>query len=162
MPSIPKTRDDDQRGGGGQGFRGNPPHERTEQMARQIEQMAGLQLVQRDIATILGISEDTIQRHYSEDYARGKTRSGLTLRNRAFEMAMGRLKDQDKPELGYEREPDRAMIMFLLKCQFGFRETSRHEIINPGGPQSGGHDAADAVAARLSQLREREAEADGE
>jgi hypothetical protein len=153
MAQNQKTRDDDARGGSPDG-RGNAPHEFSEAMAVQIEKMGGLGLRQKDMALILGISEDTIQRHYRDHYQRGKARMGMTLNNRAFDLAMGKLKDPDDPSKGYETPPNITMIIWLQKSQFGYRETSRHEIVNPDGPQEGGHSASDEVASRLERLAE--------
>lgn len=148
MAGNQKVRADDRRGGAkgpnqdaprGQrrdgtpyeGKAGNVPHDPSPELRRQIEQMAGLQLTQIEIAGILQISPDTIQRHHKEDYEKGKARAGMTLRNRAWQMALGTLRDPERPELGYVPggEPDRAMIMFLLKTQFGFKERAVHEVV---------------------------------
>lgn len=159
MAQNKKIRDDDARGGSPEGASGNQPHEFSEEMANQIEKMGGLGLRQKDMGLILGISEDTIQRHYRDAYAKGKARMGMTLNNRAFELAMGKLKDPNDPAKGYEIAPNITMIIWLQKSQFGYRETSRHEIINPDGPQEHGHSAAEQVANRLENLAD-DAEAD--
>lgn len=131
---------------------GNQPHEFSDALARQIMQMAGLQLSQKEIGAVLEISEDTIQRHYHNHWRKGKEQAGVGLRSSAFQMARGVLNDPDKPENGYKIPPDRAMIMFLLKTQFGFKESSKHEIISKGGPSENGHSASETLHSRLNKI----------
>lgn len=140
MAGKGKSQKKDRRGGGAEGVMGNPAHERTDEMARMIEEMAGVGTRQSDMAVILQISEDTIQRHYKVEFQRGKAKAGVTLNKSLFQQALGTPKpdDPEKPEdgaadplnpkNGFEKEPNLGAAIWLRKSQFGDKETSRHEV----------------------------------
>lgn len=153
-----KTRDDDARGGGAKGVRGNPPHERSDHIAAQVEKLAALQVTQREAAQVVGVSEDTIQRHYADEWERGRMVMTAKLKSHLYERAFGKLKNPDEPDKGYVKgaEPSDRMAIFLAEAQHGMRRTSRHEFVN--GPLANNNAAADAVKERLDQLAERDGE----
>jgi DNA-binding CsgD family transcriptional regulator len=117
---------------------GMKPHEVTDEKRRQVRELAGLQISQQEIADVMGISADTIQRHYSEDFHQGRAAFALKVRKHAFNLALGELVDPDKPELGYKAHftPDRDMTKFVLRSQFGWEDTTkiRHEGGDPAKP----------------------------
>jgi hypothetical protein len=51
--------------------RGRPPHRPTGETRRQVEAMAALFLSQENMGAILGVSDDTLRRHYPAELARG-------------------------------------------------------------------------------------------
>lgn len=153
MASNTKVREDDARGTP-PGHFGQPPHEPTPETRHQVETMAGLGMVQTDIGRVLRVSPDTLQRHYREELDRGKVLAGMSLRQRAFQIAMGQNLPQGLDPAAAHRASV-PMTMFLLKTQHGFKETSRHEHADAaGGPQEAGNPAA-TVRERLRSIRER-------
>jgi len=102
------------------------PHERTDEMAHQVETMVGLGMVQEDIGKVLKLSPDTLQRHYRDELDNGKAKAGLTLRRRAYQLAMGEgSAPGTSPDTSHRSAT--AMTMFLLKTQHGFKERMGHD-----------------------------------
>jgi hypothetical protein len=89
----------------GHGIKHNP----TEETRKQAQQMAAVGITQAQIATYLGISDETFRKYYLEEYNRAKiaavARVASTLYTRATE----------KQDLG--------AAIFYLKAQGGWRET---------------------------------------
>jgi hypothetical protein len=100
-----------------------------------------------ELCFILGYAERTfrslrerdarIAAAYKKGRARVKAEAGATL----LRMALGRREvvlqgtDGSRRVLSEEVEPHPASLFFLLKTQFGYRETDRREITGPeGGP----------------------------
>ena len=90
--------------------KGNPAHIKTEENCRFLEKMAGMGLTQKHAGYILGISEDTIQRHYKDEWARGKAKAHLKIASKLFDMAMS---------------GNVACLTFWAKTQMGWREVQR-------------------------------------
>lgn len=80
----------------------------SDEVAAKIEHLAALGMTQTDVGFILGISDDTIQHHYSEAWGKGKAVAKAKVANKLFEKAMS---------------GDSASIFFYLKTQAGWRET---------------------------------------
>lgn len=115
----------DQRGAP-KGKFGNVAHERSEETARQIETMAGLGIPQEDMALILNISVDTIDRHYREEADKGLARAKVTLLNRAHRMAMMEgLPQGITPDRAYEIASRK--IDFLLNVVHRVRPGTEHD-----------------------------------
>lgn len=114
---------------------GQVPHEKTPELAFQVKELAGFQMTQENIAKVLGISADTLQKHYRDEIDEGRTAMELRLRRSLFEQAMGVKKDPDDPNSEWLTRPNMVAGFFLAKTQFGFRETSRHEHFGGGAVQ---------------------------
>lgn len=114
---------------------GNKPYEPTEADREKVERMAGLQISQAEIAMVMGVHVNTIARHYSEEFDRGRAMMGIKLREHAYTQAFGKLKNPDKPEEGYvpEFKPDPKMTQFMLERQFGMVQQTRQEHV--GDPE---------------------------
>ena len=80
----------------------------SEEFAGKVEHLAALGMTQEDVGHILGVSSDTLQRHYSEAWGKGKAVAKAKIANKLFEKAMS---------------GDSASIFFYLKTQAGWRET---------------------------------------
>lgn len=132
MASNQKTRKDDRRGGGAEGVAGNPKHEYSDELAEKIEHLAGCGTRQSDIGIVLDISEDTIQRHYKDAFAKGHAKAGIKLNQSLFQQAMGTLNEKDDDEInpkdGFKKEPNLGAAIWLRKSQYGDKEVSRHEV----------------------------------
>ena len=104
-----------------EGHRGNLPHVPTDESRRQVETLAGLQISQAEIAMVLDVSPDTIQKHYPAEFQRGKAMKGIKLREHAYNLAFGVLNDPDDPAKGYKAgfQPSERMTQFMLERQFG-------------------------------------------
>lgn len=116
---------------------GNLPHVPTDETRRQVETLAGLQISQVEIGMVMGVSDSTIRRHYSEEFERGRALMGVKLRGHAYDQAFGKLKNPDKPEDGYvpEFRPDPRMTQFMLERQFGMVQQTRQEHVgDPNQP----------------------------
>lgn len=115
--------------GAPKGSFGNVPHEVTDERRQLVERMAGLQVSQAEIAMVMGVSPDTIQRHYAPEFEKGRAMQGIKLREHAYTLAYGKLKNIDKPEEGYHPQfsPDGKMTQFLLERQFGMVQQTRTE-----------------------------------
>lgn len=117
---------------------GNPPHVPTDETRRQVRELAGLQISQQEIADVMGVSADTIQRHYADDFHQGRAAFALKMRKHAFNLALGELVDPDDPTKGYKTHftPDRDMTKFVMRSQFGWEDTTRvrHEGGDPAKP----------------------------
>jgi hypothetical protein len=158
----------DRRGGGTAmpqphgGAIGNPPYEVTEEKRRQVRELAGLQISQQEIADVMGVSADTIQRHHREDFDQGRAAFALKMRKHAFNLALGELKDPDDPSKGYKAHftPDRDMTKFVMRSQFGWEDSvkvaTRAEIrqaaqrgADPYSPHDGGSEKARLMGTEL-------------
>ena len=108
---------------------GNRPYEPTEADREKVERMAGLQISQAEIAMVMGVHVNTIQRHYAAEFERGRAMMGIKLREHAYTQAFGKLKNPDNPEEGYvpEFKPDPKMTQFMLERQFGLVQQTRQE-----------------------------------
>jgi hypothetical protein len=117
---------------------GQAPYVPTDEQRRQVRELAGLQISQQEIADVMGVSPDTIQRHHREDFDQGRAAFALKMRKHAFNLALGVPKNPDKPEEGYQThfQPDRDMTKFVMRSQFGWVETARqvHEGGDPDKP----------------------------
>lgn len=112
-----------------EGRRGNLPYEPTQADREKVERMAGLQISQMEIAMVMGVSHDTIARHYAEEFERGRAMMGIKLREHAYTQAFGKLVDPDDASKGYvpEFKPDPKMTQFMLERQFGLVQQTRQE-----------------------------------
>lgn len=102
---------------------GRGPHIKySEEFAGKVEHLAALGMTQEDVGHILGVSSDTLQRHYSEAWGKGKAVAKAKVANKLFEKAMA---------------GDSASIFFWLKTQAGWREVQRVDHTSSDGSMSG-------------------------
>jgi hypothetical protein len=129
MPAIPNTRPDDRRGQKGSSHR-NPPHERNEQAAQQIEALAGFGMPQDEIQVVIEaafgphFSRSTIHRHYDAEIQRGKAKSKAALLNRSHQMALGQAVPAGvTPDRAYQIAA--AKLDWLLSAIHGVKDDSQ-------------------------------------
>lgn len=94
--------------------RGRPPHVPTDRDRRQVEIMTGLGLTQEQIGKILGVSEDTLQRHYADEIESGVAKANAKVAQNLFNIATSR-------ESGSV-----AAAIFWMKSRGKWRETNHH------------------------------------
>lgn len=84
---------------------------------------------------VMGVSVSTIGTHYAAEFERGRALQGIKLREHAYTLAYGKLKNVDKPEEGYHPQfgPDGKMTQFLLERQYGMVAQNRTEHV--GDPE---------------------------
>jgi hypothetical protein len=74
--------------GPGTGRIGNPPHEVTDELRARVQNLAAGGSCQEDMALILGMSVDTLQRHYRLDMDLGKAKAVANMGQRIYQMGM--------------------------------------------------------------------------
>ena len=62
-------------------------HAPTDESRKQVETMAGLLLPHDDIAAILGISDETLRKHYRAELGVGRAKGNLTISDRLHKKA---------------------------------------------------------------------------
>lgn len=95
---------------------GHNEHEPTAESRQLVANAAGVGLQQPMIATLVGVSENTLRKHYETELAAGKARATFKVAAKLFTKA-------EQGDLG-------AMI-FWLKAQGGWRE--KHVLDDPNG-----------------------------
>lgn len=101
---------------------GRPRIPRNEDHAQMAQAMSQYGVPQEDIARVLGMSVETMQRLYGEEMGRGKAVAKQRIGRRLFEKAVN--------------EGDTTALIFLAKTQLGFREVQRMEMTSPDGSMS--------------------------
>ncbi len=104
-------------------------HTPTDQTRESVKYMKIVGGKDADIAKALGITRPTLNKHYKQELKQGKQQLGGQLAKTAYQIAFG-YKYKDGKGLIKEKQPNPAMVMFLLKTQFGFSETQKHEFTN--------------------------------
>ena len=85
--------------------------------------MTGFGLTQAQIAAIVGISEDTLQKYYQEEIEKGVARANMQVANNLFSIATSKGSGAV------------AAAIFWMKTRARWRETDRIEVSGPdGGP----------------------------
>jgi hypothetical protein len=111
------------------------PHEPSDEVRRQVEELSGRGVPQVDIAKLVGVSVPVLHREYRSELDLGMAKANA--------LVAGRL-------LGMTEHDVRAAI-FWAKCRLGFSERHQVEITGPeGGPVQ--IDAVTAVGALMTQL----------
>lgn len=101
---------------------GRPTKERNEEHANMAKAMAQYGVPQEDIACVLGICVETLQRLYGNELSRGKAIAKQRIGRRLFEKAV--------------TEGDTTALIFMAKTQLGWREVNRTEVTSPDGSMS--------------------------
>lgn len=91
-------------------------------MRRQVESASGLGLPHDQIAALVGISDETLRKHYGSELGVGKAKASAQIAKTLFNKAVhGR---------------DTTAMIWWTKAQMRWAETQRHENTGPdGGPQ---------------------------
>jgi hypothetical protein len=66
---------------------GRPPHEPTEERKRLVKALAGVGVRHEDISVKLGITPDTLVKHYSHELAEGRIEANAAVAQTLFQQA---------------------------------------------------------------------------
>jgi hypothetical protein len=99
---------------------GNPAHEPTETTRNVAKTAAGYGLPQAMIATLVGVSENTLRLYYAAELAAGKAQACFSVAKTLY----------DRATTG----KDLGAAIFFLKSQAGFRE--KHVLDDPNARRS--------------------------
>ena len=95
-------------------------HVPTETTRADVVKYSSIGLPADVIATLIGVSESTLKRHYIPELQDGQAKKKVMIASWAF---------------GAAKKGKDSMIMFLCKTQLGWRETDRLELTGQnGGP----------------------------
>lgn len=102
---------------------GQAPYIPSDHTREQIARMQEIGLTHDQMGAILGVSADTLERHYKAELAQGHSRMTYNVANNLYRMATG----TDKGSV--------AAAIFWMKTKGRWRETNRLEHTGPdGGP----------------------------
>lgn len=103
--------------------RGRPPYTATDKERKQISMMVGLGLTQTQIGSIMGVSQDTLDRHHREDLDNGVAKANMQVANNLFTIATS------------SGQGAVAAAIFWMKTRAKWRETTHMEHTGAdGGP----------------------------
>jgi hypothetical protein len=98
---------------------GRPPHLPTADTRNKVFMLSTVGTRHEDIATVLGISADTLTKYYHDELAKGRIEANASVAETLFKQA---------------KEGNTTAMIFWLKSRAKWKETSQHEISgNPDG-----------------------------
>jgi len=98
---------------------GRPPHLANETTRNKVFMLSTVGTRHEDIATVLGISADTLTKYYHDELAKGRIEANASVAETLFKQA---------------KEGNTTAMIFWLKSRAKWKETSQHEISgNPDG-----------------------------
>lgn len=100
---------------------GRKAHEPDDKTKNIVKRMSGIGLTQDQIASIVGISDETLRKYYSEELQTGVAHANALVAQNLFNIATG----NDKGAV--------AAAIFWMKTRAQWRETNRSEISGPDG-----------------------------
>ena len=98
---------------------GRPPHLPNADTRKQVYQLSSVGTRYEDIATVLGISHDTLTKYYREELDKGRIEANAIIAGTLFEQA---------------RDGNTGAAIFWLKTRAQWSETTKHEV---GGSPDG-------------------------
>jgi hypothetical protein len=123
-----------------------PAHLPTAESRKQVELMAGRFLPHDDIAAIIGVSDETLRKHYRAELDKGKAMGDLDISDRLHKKA---------------KEGHVAALIFLAKIRMGWSEKVRLEHTGKDGAPLNAYLAMgeDALRRRLEELNDAQDDA---
>jgi len=117
---------------------GRPSKQRSEETARQVEQLAQYGLPMKQISAVVGLAINTIYKYYSEELDKGAARANLNVAKRLYEKCV--------------KDGDTAALIFWAKTRMRWKEDA---------PEDTSDQAAPAVKVKVEDAgRKRPAKAD--
>ena len=99
--------------------KGRPPHLATADTRIKVYTLSTVGTRHEDIASVLGISHDTLVKYYKEELDKGRIEANASVAETLFKQA---------------KEGNTTAMIFWLKSRAKWKETSQHEISgNPDG-----------------------------
>ena len=99
--------------------RGRPPHLPNADTRNKVYTLAVVGTRHEDIATVLGISHDTLVKYYKEELDKGRIEANASVAETLFKQA---------------KEGNTTAMIFWLKSRAKWKESTQHEISgNPDG-----------------------------
>lgn len=96
-------------------------HSPTPELRKQVEAMSGLGITQAQIGLVVGVSDQTLRKHYREQLDRGSAVANTKVLSNLFTWATS------------SRNGAVTAAIFWAKTRCGFKETSTHEHVGPDG-----------------------------
>ena len=98
---------------------GRPPHLATSDTRNKVFMLSTVGTRHEDIATVLGISTDTLTKYYHDELAKGRIEANASVAETLFKQA---------------KEGNTTAMIFWLKSRAKWKESTQHEISgNPDG-----------------------------
>ena len=98
---------------------GRPPHLATADTRNRVFMLSTVGTRHEDIATVLGISHDTLVKYYKEELDKGRIEANASVAETLFKQA---------------KEGNTTAMIFWLKSRARWKESTQHEISgNPDG-----------------------------
>lgn len=98
---------------------GRPPHLPTSDTRNKVFMLSTVGTRHEDIATVLGISADTLTKYYHDELAKGRIEANASVAETLFKQA---------------KEGNTTAMIFWLKSRAKWKESTQHEISgNPDG-----------------------------
>lgn len=98
--------------------RTKPPHEPTKALRDTVAMHTLVGTPQSDVARVLGIDEKTLRKHYRDELDLAKARANAKVGGALFNKALA---------------GDTTAMIFWMKTQAGWRETSQHDLTSSDG-----------------------------
>lgn len=99
------------------------PYEPSDKERKQVTLMAGIGLTHDQIASIIGISDETLRKHFRVELDTAEAQLNARVAQNLFNIATS------------DKSGAVAASIFWMKTRAGWRETNRQEITGPnGGP----------------------------
>jgi len=114
---------------------GRPAFKPTDAMRKQVESLSGFGLPQEQIASMLGLSDDTLRKYFEPELLKGKAEANSKIAQTLFNKATG---------------GDTTALIFWAKTQLRWKETDKLEIT---GKDDGPVEISDAKARLLAGLK---------
>jgi len=91
---------------------GRPPHLANDDTRKQVYELSSVGTRYEDIATVLSISADTLNKYYPEELKRGRIEANAAIASTLYEKA---------------KSGDTTSMIFWLKSRAQWKETQKHE-----------------------------------
>lgn len=103
---------------------GRPAYEPTDEARAKVRWMAGLRATRLVIARALGVSVDTIDKYYADEFVRGPQEADLEVATTVFYQATGRriVVCDDGTEVVERCDPVPTAYIWWTKTQMGWKE----------------------------------------
>lgn len=97
---------------------GRKPHKPTPEQRRLVEELAAVGIPREQIASLIGLGEDALRRHYREQLDHGTVKANAAIGKKLYQLAMG---------------GNVAAAIFWAKVRMGWRERAALEVTGDGG-----------------------------